>query len=150
MHYCQHTEIIKIKSAAATHKKEKETRNRSRESHRISKKMAAPHPLGHEDLKSDVQEGDRLISDSSGIFSESPGSFNGPADSRSKEVSPDLVKESTENVYEIYVHTTDIRGREQFHVEDFKKPVFNYLDMDTTNITPEESLKGIIDYVGLV
>ena len=59
-------------------------------------------------------------------------------------------KESTENVYEIYVHTTDIRGREQFHVEDFQKPVFNYLDMDTTNITPEESLKEIIDYVGLV
>jgi adenylylsulfate kinase len=59
-------------------------------------------------------------------------------------------KENTENVYEIYVHTTDIRGREQFHVEDFQKPVFNYLDMDTTNITPEESLKEIIDYVGLV
>jgi adenylylsulfate kinase len=59
-------------------------------------------------------------------------------------------KENTENVYEIYVHTTDIRGREQFHVEDFQKPVSNYLDMDTTNITPEESLKEIIDYVGLV
>ena len=59
-------------------------------------------------------------------------------------------KENTENVYEIYVHTTDIRGREQFHVEDFQKPVFNYLDMDTTNITPEKSLKEIIDYVGLV
>jgi adenylylsulfate kinase len=59
-------------------------------------------------------------------------------------------KNNTENVYEIYVHTTDIRGREQFHVEDFQKPVFNYLDMDTTNITPEKSLKEIIDYVGLV
>ena len=59
-------------------------------------------------------------------------------------------KENTENVYEIYVHTTDIRGREQFHVEDFQKPVSNYLDMDTTNITPEESLKEIIEYVGLV
>jgi adenylylsulfate kinase len=59
-------------------------------------------------------------------------------------------KNNTENVYEIYVHTTDIRGREQFHVEDFQKPVSNYLDMDTTNITPEESLKEIIDYVGLV
>lgn len=59
-------------------------------------------------------------------------------------------KNNTENVFEVYVHTTEIRGREQFHVEDFEKPVSNYLDIDTTNITPEESLKEIIDYVGLV
>jgi adenylylsulfate kinase-like enzyme len=59
-------------------------------------------------------------------------------------------KSTTENVYEIYVHTTEIRGREEFHVEDFQKPEIKYLDMDTTNITPEECLKEIIDYVELV
>jgi adenylylsulfate kinase len=59
-------------------------------------------------------------------------------------------KKNTEGVFEVYVHTTEIRGREQFHVEDLQKPVSNYLDMDTTNITPEECIKEIIEYVGLV
>jgi adenylylsulfate kinase-like enzyme len=58
-------------------------------------------------------------------------------------------KKNTENVFEVYVHTTEIRGREQFHVEGFQKPVSNYLDMDTTNITPEECIKEIIEYVGI-
>lgn len=59
-------------------------------------------------------------------------------------------KNNTDNVFEIYVHTTEIRGREQFHVEDFEKPVSNYMDMNTTNITPEECIKEIKEYVGLV
>lgn len=59
-------------------------------------------------------------------------------------------KNNTDNVFEIYVHTTEIRGREQFHVEDFEKPVSNYMDMNTTNITPEKCIKEIIEYVGLV
>lgn len=59
-------------------------------------------------------------------------------------------KNNTDNVFEIYVHTTETRGREQFHVEDFEKPVSNYMDMNTTNITPEECIKEIKEYVGLV
>lgn len=58
-------------------------------------------------------------------------------------------KQTTENVFEIYVHTTDIRGREDYHVDDFEKPVSNYLSVDTTNVSPELSLKEIIEYVGI-
>lgn len=58
-------------------------------------------------------------------------------------------KNTTKNVYEIYVHTTEIRGRENFHVIDFDKPNINYLDLDTTNKTIDESLKEIISYAKL-
>ena len=43
------------------------------------------------------------------------------------------LKEATE-VTEIYLHTTNIRGRENFHVADFEKPITNYIDIDTTNV----------------
>jgi len=52
----------------------------------------------------------------------------------------------TNEVVEIYVHTDEIRGREKFFVSDYQKPEENYLDLDTTNITPEESLKQVIEY----
>ena len=39
------------------------------------------------------------------------------------------------NVIEIYLHTTDIRGKEQYHVLDYQKPNNNFLDIDTTNST---------------
>lgn len=58
-------------------------------------------------------------------------------------------KSSTPNVFEVYVHTTEIRGREHFHVDDFQKPLSSYLDMNTTNISVEECLKEITEYVGL-
>ena len=35
------------------------------------------------------------------------------------------LKNSTE-VIEIYLHTTNIRGRENFHVADFEKPISNF------------------------
>ena len=44
---------------------------------------------------------------------------------------------------EIFVHyniAETRRGREEYHVVDFQKPIFNYLDVDTTFETPEESL----------
>ena len=36
-------------------------------------------------------------------------------------------------VKEIYVHTTDERGRENFHVNDYETPNNNFIDIDTTN-----------------
>ena len=36
-------------------------------------------------------------------------------------------------VKEIYVHTTDERGRENFHVTDYETPNNNFIDIDTTN-----------------
>jgi hypothetical protein len=43
-----------------------------------------------------------------------------------KEVMGDSIKE-------IYVHTSSIRGREQFHVQDYGVPTENFVDIDTTN-----------------
>jgi adenylylsulfate kinase len=36
-------------------------------------------------------------------------------------------------VKEIYIHTTDERGRENFHVTDYETPNNNFIDIDTTN-----------------
>lgn len=54
------------------------------------------------------------------------------------------------NVIEIYVHTTDIRGREKYHVPYFEAPQRNFIDVDTTNIdeltTMNELLNDIENY----
>lgn len=48
------------------------------------------------------------------------------------------------NVLEIYVHTTELRGREDYFVVDYQPPESNFLDIDTTNLTEEESLNEIL------
>ena len=50
---------------------------------------------------------------------------------------------------EFYVHTTEVRGRENFHVENYQQPTENYLDIDTTNISVEECLQKIRSYAEL-
>jgi len=44
---------------------------------------------------------------------------------------------------EVYVHTSEIRGRESFFVGDYGKPDENYVDVDTTNTT----LNGSVDKI---
>lgn len=46
-------------------------------------------------------------------------------------------------IKEIYVHTTEIRGREQYHVLNYEQPLKNYIDIDTTN----ESIQNCIDKI---
>ena len=36
------------------------------------------------------------------------------------------------SVVEIYVHTTEDRGRNHFHVEEYEPPLSNFIDLDTT------------------
>ena len=48
-------------------------------------------------------------------------------------------------VLEVYLHTTEIRGRENYFVEDYEPPSDNYIDMDTTLKTEEESLNEIFN-----
>lgn len=48
------------------------------------------------------------------------------------------------SVLEIYVHTSENRGRENFHVLDYAKPEENYIDIDTTNRTETESAIELI------
>jgi adenylylsulfate kinase-like enzyme len=62
----------------------------------------------------------------------------------------DMFKEKIgDNIKEIYVHTTEIRGRENFHVENYQQPTENYLDINTTNVSVEECLNQIISYAKL-
>ena len=49
------------------------------------------------------------------------------------------------NVLEIYLHTTEIRGKENYFVEDYEPPIDNFLDMDTTHKSEEESLNEILN-----
>jgi adenylylsulfate kinase len=49
------------------------------------------------------------------------------------------------NLIEVYVHTTEIRGRESFFVQDYEPPTENYIDVCTDNITIEECINKIMD-----
>ena len=49
------------------------------------------------------------------------------------------------NVNEIYVHTSEIRGREHYFVEDYEKPGENFLEIDTTNISVEECISRVLE-----
>ena len=62
-----------------------------------------------------------------------------------KELRENFKKDMNGNLVELYVHTTDIRGREHFHIDEYEKPTENYIDVDTTNIEPEVSLNKIIE-----
>jgi adenylylsulfate kinase-like enzyme len=47
-------------------------------------------------------------------------------------------------VTELYVHTTEQRGRESYYVSDYEPPLVNYIEVDTTNTTVEKSLEQIL------
>ena len=47
-------------------------------------------------------------------------------------------------VLEVYCHTTEVRDKEEYFVEDYQPPITNYLDMDTTNKSIEECLDEIL------
>ena len=47
---------------------------------------------------------------------------------------------------EIYLHTSEVRGREDFFAKDYEKPTDpNHLAIDTGKLTIEESLNEILD-----
>lgn len=49
-----------------------------------------------------------------------------------------------EDVVEVYVHTTEDRGRNHFHVENYESPTENFIDLDTTDKTETDSYYEII------
>lgn len=51
-----------------------------------------------------------------------------------------------DNFFEVYIHTTDVRGRENFFVKEYEAPTEKYLSIDTTNESVEESTKKVLDY----
>ena len=56
----------------------------------------------------------------------------------------DIFKENMGNeLKEIYIYTSEVRGRENFFVEDYEKPTENYVDICTDNITVAECVEII-------
>jgi adenylylsulfate kinase len=51
-----------------------------------------------------------------------------------------------DNLVEVYIHTTEVRGREDFFVKEYEAPTEKYLSIDTTNESVEESTKKVLDY----
>jgi adenylylsulfate kinase-like enzyme len=62
-----------------------------------------------------------------------------------KDLRDNFKKDLKDNVVEIFVHTTDIRGREQFHVENYQTPTDNFINIDTTNKTVYETIEDILN-----
>ena len=52
-----------------------------------------------------------------------------------------------DNIKEIYVHTTEKRERDHFAAIAYVPPFKNYIDINTTFDTPEESLNKILDEI---
>jgi len=52
-----------------------------------------------------------------------------------------------DQLIEFYIHTNTKRGREQYHVEGYQPPLTNFIDVDTTIDTPDESLNKIIQQI---
>ena len=46
---------------------------------------------------------------------------------------------------ELYVHTSEERERDHFHSKDYIAPTKDFLDVDTTNISPNDSFSKIIN-----
>ena len=66
-----------------------------------------------------------------------------------KEVRDSFKERMGDSMVELYVYTTEERGREQFHVADYEAPTENYVDVDTTDESPEGSLVYIINELNL-
>lgn len=56
----------------------------------------------------------------------------------------------TADVVEIYVHTDNIRGRENFHVEYFEKPETNFIDIDTTDVDELTSVNELLEKISSI
>jgi len=50
----------------------------------------------------------------------------------------------TNQVLEIYVHTTDVRGKEAYFVANFEPPQQDFVDIDTTNVSVEVCVQKIL------
>lgn len=54
-----------------------------------------------------------------------------------------------DDIREVYVHTSSIRGREQFHVQEYSAPTENFVDIDTTGQSEFETFQILRQKLGL-
>ena len=55
-----------------------------------------------------------------------------------------------DDIIEIYVHTENLRGREDFHVKNYEEPLDNFLDMDTSDVLISKCVDNILEYVNKI
>jgi adenylylsulfate kinase-like enzyme len=63
-----------------------------------------------------------------------------------KDQREEFKKELGECLVEVYVHTSEIRGREDYFVKEFEPPTDNYIDIDTTDISVDVCVNLILEY----
>jgi adenylylsulfate kinase len=51
------------------------------------------------------------------------------------------------NFQEIYVHCSEPRERDHYRVEDYEQPMVEFIDIDTTKDSPQESFSKIINHL---
>ena len=52
-------------------------------------------------------------------------------------------------VVEVFVHTDEVRGREDYHVSNYEPPTEDFIDIDTTNKDESESFIELIKIIDL-
>jgi adenylylsulfate kinase-like enzyme len=52
-----------------------------------------------------------------------------------------------DDIVEIYVHTTQQRERDHFHVANYEPPQINFIDVDTTKDSPDNSFSKLINHL---
>ena len=62
-----------------------------------------------------------------------------------REVREELKKRS--KVLEVFVHTTEIRGKEKYFCNDYQPPVDNFIKIDTTNKSVQSCIDQLIEYL---
>lgn len=50
-----------------------------------------------------------------------------------------------DRIVEIYVHTSEARERDHFKAIAYKPPINNFIDIDTTETTPEDSFQELLN-----
>ena len=53
------------------------------------------------------------------------------------------------DVVEFYLHTTEDRGRNQYHVSNYEPPTENFFDIDTTNRTDTSTYYEVLKIITL-
>jgi adenylylsulfate kinase len=53
------------------------------------------------------------------------------------------------DVVEVYVHTTEPRGRERFFVTGYEPPLAEFVDMDTTGVSVESCVERLLTLAGV-
>lgn len=52
-----------------------------------------------------------------------------------------------DKLIEVYVHTTEVRGREDYFVKEYQQPTENFLDISTTNISIDVCADIITEFI---